>query len=273
MSRTASYPRLVTCAFFFTVLTALIGQSALAAGQLTLTWTDNSNNEDGFRIERKTGALGTYAQVALINANASTYVDTNLPDATNFCYRVGAYNTAGSAFSSDKCATTASAPPVVSYLLTISKAGTGSGIVTANGISCGSDCSQSYTPDSSITLTATAASGSTFAGWSGTGCGNTLSITGNMTCTATFNLNSFTLSVSKAGTGSGTITANGINCGSDCNQSYTPGSSITLTATATSGSTFAGWTGAGCSSGAVTMNGSTTCAATFTIQPVQTYTL
>ncbi|MEM2873870.1 MAG: MopE-related protein [Candidatus Nanoarchaeia archaeon] len=57
----------------------------------------------------------------------------------------------------------------------------------------------------------------------------------------------YTLTVSKAGTGSGTVTGAGINCGADCSETYASGTSVTLTASAASGSVFAGWSGAGCS--------------------------
>jgi hypothetical protein len=66
------------------------------------------------------------------------------------------------------------------YTLTVTKAGTGTGTVTGTGINCGSDCTESYASGTSVTLTATPASGSTFAGWSGACSG-----TGN--CTVTLN--------------------------------------------------------------------------------------
>jgi hypothetical protein len=59
----------------------------------------------------------------------------------------------------------------------VSKAGTGSGTVTSNpaGISCGSDCSENYAVNTPVTLMASATTGSTFAGWSGT-CTNSTGI-------------------------------------------------------------------------------------------------
>jgi len=55
----------------------------------------------------------------------------------------------------------------------------------------------------------------------------------------------YTLSVSKTGSGSGTVTSSppGINCGNTCSKSFASGTSITLTATPASGSTFDGWSG------------------------------
>ena len=85
----------------------------------------------------------------------------------------------------------------------------------------------------------------------------------------------FTLTVTKAGTGSGTVTSFpvGINCGSDCSESYDQGTSVTLTATPASGSTFGGWSGdADCSDGVVVMNANKACTATFNPQVVG-YTL
>ena len=56
--------------------------------------------------------------------------------------------------------------------LTVNKAGSGSGTVTGSGISCGTTCSATYASGTLVTLTAAAASGSTFSGWSGA-CGGT----------------------------------------------------------------------------------------------------
>jgi hypothetical protein len=149
-------------------------------------------------------------------------------------------------------------------LLTINKAGTGSGTVRATGIDCGSDCSESVSSGTQVVLTAIPAGGSTFAGWMGMGCSSgTVTVTANMSCTATFDFTSFTLTVVKAGTGRGTVTAAGINCGSDCSESVRSGTQIVLTATAARDSTFYRWTGMGCSNGTVTVTANRTCTATF----------
>ena len=53
---------------FFFLLATLSWQSQASAGQLQLAWTDNSNNEDGFKIERKLGTTGTYSQIATVGS-------------------------------------------------------------------------------------------------------------------------------------------------------------------------------------------------------------
>ena len=71
--------------------------------------------------------------------------------------------------------------------VTVTKAGRGGGTVTGGGIVCGATCSASIVAGATVTLRATAAAGSTFAGFTGTGCG-----TGTVTpyqatnCVATF---------------------------------------------------------------------------------------
>jgi hypothetical protein len=68
------------------------------------------------------------------------------------------------------------------FLLTITKAGPGAGTVTSDpsGISCGADCTETYATNTVVTLTAVAASGSAFTGWSG-------ACSGTGTCQVTMN--------------------------------------------------------------------------------------
>ncbi len=80
-----------------------------------------------------------------------------------------------------------------------------------------------------------------------------------------------TLALTKAGTGSGTVTSNpaGIACGATCAAAFEYGTSVTLTATPAAGSTFTGWSGEGCSGTGtctVTMTQARGVTATFTLQ-------
>ncbi len=83
---------------------------------INLSWTDNSSNELGFKIERKTGSGGSYAQIGTTSTNVSTYSDTGLTAATTYYYRVRAYNNSGdSNYLTEAFATTQSnpSPPTV----------------------------------------------------------------------------------------------------------------------------------------------------------------
>jgi len=76
----------------------------------------------------------------------------------------------------------------------------------------------------------------------------------------------FRLSVTRTGTGSGTVTSDwiGIACGTDCAQMYTDRLPVVLTATAAQGSVFAGWSGdPDCAAGVITMAGDRACVARF----------
>jgi hypothetical protein len=65
---------------------------------------------------------------------------------------------------------------------------------------------------------------------------------------ATSSYDTATVTVTKAGTGAGTVASSpaGINCGTDCSGTYLAGTSITLAATPAAGSIFTGWSGGGC---------------------------
>ena len=92
------------------------GLTATAASgtRINLAWIDNSTNEQGFRIERApdvSGAPGTFAQIASVGANVTTYGNTGLTNGTGYWYRVRAYNAAGtSGYSNVATSTTMSLP-------------------------------------------------------------------------------------------------------------------------------------------------------------------
>jgi List-Bact-rpt repeat protein/VCBS repeat protein len=84
-----------------------------------------------------------------------------------------------------------------------------------------------------------------------------------------------TLTVSKAGSGAGSVTSlpSGIDCGATCSAQFTSGAQVTLTATPAAGSVFDGWSGGGCSGTGtctVTLNADTTVTATFALLPPNT---
>ena len=88
--------------------------TSVLSNQVNVSWTDNSNNETGFKIQRKTGVSGTYVTIWTTAANVTSYMDTDtaLRDGTLYYYRVSATNTAGdSAFSNEASGTTALAKP------------------------------------------------------------------------------------------------------------------------------------------------------------------
>jgi hypothetical protein len=165
--------------------------------------------------------------------------------------------------------------------LTVSLTGT-AGSVTSSpaGISCPSTCAANFTPGTVVTLTATPASGGTFAGWSSPSC--KVLITGAcsvtttappQTVSATFTtatvLPQESLRVSLAGRGSGSVSSSpdGISCPGTCTSSFTQGTVVTLTPSPASGATFAGWSGAGCSGTGtcnVSMSSAQTVTATYT---------
>ena len=75
--------------------------------QTTISWKDNSTNEQGFRIERSTaGATGPWTQVATVGANTTSYTNTFLSRSTPYWYRVRAYNADGNSGYTNVLATT-----------------------------------------------------------------------------------------------------------------------------------------------------------------------
>ena len=154
---------------------------------------------------------------------------------------------------------TATFNSTLTYDLTVVYAGSGTGTVSNNPFAT------SYTPGTSVTLTAAPDSGSSFAGWSGACTGTstcTVTMSTARSVTATFNLiASYSLTTSTTGTGVGAITA------SPAGPTYYDGTAVTLTATAESGSSFTGWSGACSGTSAtctVTMNADKTVTGTFT---------
>jgi hypothetical protein len=92
-----------------------LSANAPASGQVNLSWSDNSDNETSFVIERKTGAGGTWGTLATAGANATSYSDTSVVGNTQYFYRVRAANGGGNSAWSNEASVTTPAPANTPY--------------------------------------------------------------------------------------------------------------------------------------------------------------
>jgi PKD repeat protein len=90
---------------------------AASGTQINLSWTDNSTDETGFRIERSSGG-GGFAQVAVTGAGVTTYPNTGLTAGIAYTYRVIAVNAAGDSTASNTATATTPTPPAAPTGLT-----------------------------------------------------------------------------------------------------------------------------------------------------------
>jgi len=172
---------------------AALGLVVLAIAQLAsgVPWAQANATQYGyFQSTYPSSSLSGFSSTAPSNACLICHPTTSGPGATPSTF----FNVYGTAYGALPHATLATAMASLHSLdsansdndgptITVSKAGTGSGTVTSSpsGINCGGTCTASFTGvGSAITLTATPAAGSTFAGWSG---GGTPACSGTGTCT------------------------------------------------------------------------------------------
>ncbi|UXX79406.1 DNRLRE domain-containing protein [Reichenbachiella carrageenanivorans] len=91
-----------------------LSASTVSASAIDLSWTDNADNETGYKVERKSGA-GAFTEIASLSANSTSYSDTGLSSLTYYTYRVAAYNAVGSSYSSAVNETTLGTPVTYTY--------------------------------------------------------------------------------------------------------------------------------------------------------------
>ncbi len=223
-------------------------------GATTITW--QRSNDDNTIIQARTRPAegGDFGDVVNLSEDGQDAVNPQVavggPD--------GATTITWARWNGDNSIIQTSSGEATLARLSVTTDGSGAGSVTSApaGINCGATCGAYFAIGSSVTLTATAAGGSSFTGWSGSGCSGTSTCTVTMSearaVTAEFAVvppGQFDLMVSKSGTGAGTVTSSpaGINCGSDCSETLPSGTSVTLTAAPAADSTFTGWSGSGCS--------------------------
>lgn len=90
-----------------------LAASTFSSSQINLSWTDNANNENGFKVEQSTDGT-TFTQIAMLGSNAVSFSVTGLSASTTYFYRVASFNDAGnSAYSNIANATTSAPPPAL----------------------------------------------------------------------------------------------------------------------------------------------------------------
>ncbi|WP_052567237.1 M6 family metalloprotease domain-containing protein [Candidatus Magnetobacterium casense] len=168
--------------------------------------------------------------------NAKTFTDTSSP-ANSKLYNGSSSGVSITSISAKGIIMTASTSYAVQYALNVTKNGTGGGTVTSNfgGISCGTKCTANIDPNTQVTLTAVADSGSIFVGWSSncsteygmsSVCKVTMSEAKNVTATFdTLICTSYTLTPT-----SKTFTSSGTSSGGNGNVSVTANTGCSWTA-------------------------------------------
>lgn len=93
-----------------------LSATAVSSSEIALNWADQSNNEDGFTVQRSPNGNGNWSTIATLGANATGYSNSGLSAATIYHYRVRAFNGAGnSGWSNTANATTQSAATIDAF--------------------------------------------------------------------------------------------------------------------------------------------------------------
>ena len=105
-----------------------VDTTPLAVDQVSLSWSDTTGSETGFRVERCTGSgcatSFTAMDSVVVAANATSYVDRAVAAATTYCYRVKAILAAGDTAASDPPQCVATSTPLAPANLQTAVTGT-----------------------------------------------------------------------------------------------------------------------------------------------------
>lgn len=91
---------------------------AVSSSQINLMWTDNSDNEDSFRVEQSPDGVGSWVEVVSLAPDTTSYNVTGLSGNTTYYFRIRAVNDGGSTYSNIANDTTLSDLPAAPTLLT-----------------------------------------------------------------------------------------------------------------------------------------------------------
>jgi hypothetical protein len=89
----------------------------ISTTEINLSWTDNSTNELGFKIERRTGS-GTYSVIGTTTTNELIFNDSNLSPSTAYTYKVCSYNSTGNSLTYSNEITVTTNTPITKPVLT-----------------------------------------------------------------------------------------------------------------------------------------------------------
>ena len=95
--------------------------TAVSASQINLTWADNSNNETGFKLQRRSASSATWDDIQnTAAANGTAFSNTaGLSPNTGYVYRVAAYNAAGSSGWSGEATATTRPPATTTWTVAV----------------------------------------------------------------------------------------------------------------------------------------------------------
>ena len=254
--------------FKLTVSKTGVGAGAVSGGSLAEPATIACGTGTGCEHEYEEGTLVTLSQSATAGSEFKGWSGCTSEEAGKCKVTMSSAKAVSAKFD---------LAPKPKFKLSVTKPGTGAGKVTSTpaGIDCGATCSFEFEEGKLVELKAAASAGSEFSEWTGACTGTGIckvTMSAARAVGAKFDLvSTFKLTVSKSGTGEGTVSSSpaGIECGATCSAEYEAGTEVELTASPEEGSEFLKWSGACTGTGPcqVTMSAAKSVTATFKVTP------